>query len=70
MPQATAPEQQSEEAVTDSVMTDQNQQLMGALRNQPDVRPEVVERGKSLAADPDYPSTDIVDELAKLFTAN
>ena len=39
---------------------------LDALRNQPDIRPEVVARGKELLNDPNYPSKEIVDSIAKL----
>lgn len=39
--------------------------LMEVLRNSVDVRPEVVQRGRALASDPSYPSTDIFREIAK-----
>ena len=34
--------------------------LRAALAAQPEIRPEVVARGKALAADPSYPSTSIL----------
>jgi hypothetical protein len=39
---------------------------LDALRNQPEIRPEVVARGKELLNDPNYPSKEIVDSIAKL----
>jgi len=44
-----------------------NERLMKALRNEPDVRATEVERGKALAADPNYPSDDILGKLAEIF---
>lgn len=38
--------------------------LLTALENKPEVRPEVVARGRALAADPSYPSPDIINKLA------
>ena len=38
-----------------------------ALKNEPAVRPEVVERAKKLAADPNYPSPDILAKIAERF---
>lgn len=39
---------------------------LDALRSAPEVRPEVVARGKELLDDPNYPSKEIVDSIAKL----
>jgi hypothetical protein len=38
--------------------------LRSALAAQPEIRPDVVERGKALAADPEYPSTAILRSIA------
>jgi hypothetical protein len=40
------------------------------LQQQPDVRPDAVERAKSLIADPNYPGTGAIASLAKLFIAD
>ena len=37
-----------------------------ALRKEPEIRPEVVEKGKALLNDPNYPSQEMVDAIAKL----
>ncbi|OUW16694.1 MAG: hypothetical protein CBD18_06370 [Opitutales bacterium TMED158] len=37
-----------------------------ALRSAPEVRPEVVAKGKELLNDPNYPSKEIMDSIAKL----
>ena len=39
-------------------------QLRAALKAQPEVRPEVVQRGRSLAADPGYPSAAIIRHIS------
>ncbi|MBL9202605.1 MAG: hypothetical protein JNL39_18985 [Opitutaceae bacterium] len=39
--------------------------LRTQLAEQPEVRPEVVERARALAADPDYPSIEIVQRIAE-----
>lgn len=39
---------------------------LDALRSTPEIRPEVVARGKELLKDPNYPSKEIVDSIAKL----
>ena len=43
------------------------EKLLAALGNEPDVRAQEVERGKALAADPDYPSGDLLAKLAEMF---
>ena len=45
------------------------ERLMKALERQPSVRPEVIERAKLLAADPDYPSADVLAKVAEKFVA-
>ena len=48
----------------------QSTALRGALATHPEVRPEVVARGKALAADPNYPSLDILRSIgAKLIAS-
>jgi hypothetical protein len=39
--------------------------LKAALQEQPEIRPEVVERAKLLAADPAYPSPDILRKVGE-----
>ena len=41
--------------------------LLQTLGKAPDVRAEEVERGKALAADPNYPSDDLLAKLAEVF---
>jgi hypothetical protein len=41
--------------------------LRDILSKQPATRPDVVERGKSYAADPNYPATDLLARLAEMF---
>lgn len=36
------------------------------LRSLPEVRPEVVAKGKELLKDPNYPSQEMINEMAKL----
>lgn len=48
----------------DQVSTEQATYLREALSRQPEVRPDVVARGKELLADPSYPSTGIVKSVA------
>ena len=44
--------------------------LKAALDRQPAVRPEVVERAKMLAADPDYPSAAVIQHVARHILAS
>jgi hypothetical protein len=60
----------TDEEVRDSYMPEQNESLLTALQNQPDVRPEVLNRAKQLAADPSYPSKDIINAIANAFVSN
>lgn len=39
---------------------------LDALRQSPEVRPEVVAKGKELLNDPNFPSKEMIDDLAKL----
>ena len=39
---------------------------LDGLRNQPEIRPEVVAKGKELLNDPNYPSKEMVNAIAKL----
>lgn len=49
---------------SDRFSPQQSATLKAALEAQPEVRPEVVARGKELAADPNYPSMDIIRGIA------
>ena len=51
---------------TDRFSTESLNRLRQALDEQPTVRSEVVELGRSLASDPGYPSEPIVRKLADL----
>jgi hypothetical protein len=44
--------------------------LLAALENKPEVRSEVVARGRALAADPSYPPPDIINKLAGMVVGN
>lgn len=47
----------------DSFSAGQSATLHAALKAQPEIRPEVVARAKELAADPNYPSTEILRQV-------
>lgn len=44
--------------------------LLAMLENKPAVRPEVVARGRALAADASYPPPDILSKLAGLIVSD
>ena len=50
----------------DLLSTDNAAFLRSELARQPEIRPEVVERARTLAADPDYPSRESLQKLAGL----
>lgn len=50
--------------------TGRNERMKEVLMNEPAVRPEVIERAKTLAADPNYPSPDILAKIAERFIAD
>ena len=52
----------------DSVSTETSENVRSTLASMPEVRPDVVARGRQLAADPNYPSQDVVNKIAKLIT--
>jgi hypothetical protein len=45
-----------------------SQALREALEQSPEIRPEVVERGRKLAVDPNYPPREIIMSLARLMS--
>jgi hypothetical protein len=49
----------------DQVSTESVAKLREELARQPEIRPEVVERAKALAADPGYPSADIIRRVGE-----
>lgn len=53
----------------DRLAIDRLPQLRQALMEQPEIRPEVVERGRQLAADPSYPSTQILRQVGTMLLA-
>lgn len=42
-----------------------NQRLINRIHEEPDVRPEVVERARALIADPNYPSGEVLAQAAQ-----
>jgi hypothetical protein len=49
----------------DQLATDFSRHVREALASIPEIRPEIVERGRQLRADPNYPSLEIVTEIAR-----
>ena len=50
----------------DHLSADKTSLVRSVLSRQMEIRPEVVERGRVLAADPAYPSVDIIRRVAEL----
>lgn len=53
----------------DRISTESATFLRGALERQPAVRSEVVERARALAADPSYPSAQVIKRVAEQIVA-
>ena len=51
--------------VGDQFSADSSATLRVALTKQPEIRPEVVARGRALAADPNYPSATILRSVGE-----
>jgi hypothetical protein len=54
----------------DRFSAEQSATLRAALAAQPEIRPEVVARGKELAADPSYPSKEILRQVGQTLLAS
>ena len=50
----------------DSFSPENSKALQAALQDQPAIRPEVVARGRELAADPSYPSASILRKVSEV----
>jgi len=64
LPPPAKPVARTEASPTDRISTAQAEYLQGALTRHPEIRPEVVARGRELAADPSYPSFEILRNVA------
>ncbi len=51
-------------SASDSLSTASAQLLRAKLSSEPEIRPDVVARGRALAADPSYPSATIIGAVA------
>ena len=65
-PFAPKPRARSVEMGSDHLSLAHAELLRTALANQPAIRPEVVERGRILAADPAWPTHDIMRRVSQL----
>ena len=66
----SAPKIPTAKARTDSVSFQQTDAIKQSLQQQPDVRPEVVDRAVALTGDPQYPPTHIIRAIAHLLALN
>lgn len=66
-PKAAAPKAPEARAEHESASAAREARLRDILAQEPTVRPDVVERGKTLAADPNYPATQLLAKLAEMF---
>ncbi len=62
LPASTAP---AKSRPIDQIHIDKASALRSNLQQVPEIRPEVVERAKALAADPSYPSDGIIRAISK-----
>jgi len=53
-------------AGSDQFSTDKTALVQAALARQSEIRPEVIERGHALAADPAYPSREIIRRVSEI----
>ena len=54
------------EANGDSISIERSMRIGSAMDRMPEIRPEMVERGRQLLADPNYPSPEITRNIASL----
>jgi uncharacterized membrane protein len=64
--QTSAPKSSPADLGGERLSVANTQALREALNNAPEIRPEVVERAKNLAVDPNYPPRELIERLAKL----
>jgi hypothetical protein len=51
----------------DEFTAQRKERLLGAIKAEPPLRPGATERAQRLAADPNYPSADVIFDLAEHF---
>ena len=59
-----------DEANRERLSSSNTEALREALTHSPEIRPEVVEKGRRLAVDPNYPPREIILQLAKLMRSS
>lgn len=59
---------QRSDSAGEQLSTIHAENLRAALTRTPEIRPEVVERARGLAADPNYPPRQIIEDVARLIT--
>ena len=64
-PLGGAPVARRAPSVSDQFSPESSLRLKESMNRQPEIRPEVLERAKALAADPDYPSPAIMRDVAR-----
>ena len=64
-PASTALRSRRPGSPSDQISTESAEFLRAELKRQPAVRPEMVARGKALAADPNYPPMDTLRKVAE-----
>jgi len=64
MQAAASPASARASAKSDQLSTAGIDQLRAALKSSPEIRPDVVARGRTLAADPGYPSAEIIRHIS------
>jgi hypothetical protein len=57
-------------AETEQLSASSQETLQSVLESQPEVRPEVVERGRSLAVDGNYPPKELIRKLSEMLIAS
>jgi hypothetical protein len=69
LPTAGQPTTRAKTQPSDQLSTENANLLASSLARTPEIRPEVVARAKSLAADPAYPSRDVMKSVAQQILA-
>ena len=64
IPASATARQRNPRLPSDQISTESAEFLRAELKRQPAIRPEVVARGRALAADPNYPSMDVLRKVA------
>lgn len=65
-----APTPKTDLETGDRLSSGSTDSLRAALENSPEVRPEVVERARRLAVDPNYPPRELIERLSKLILSS